>query len=189
MTDDRQSKIEGAKQRARANFSSGYNCAECVAEAVLTTIDTGLPPDTWKLATGFGGGIGLYGDSCGALVGAVLAVSATHGRNELPEGEDRKETIAKSRQQLYVDPGLYRVFNQMPNWFLDRYGHTLCRELTARWHADWLCREHALYCREIITETAGLAAKLMLLTSGELGALTFGTTVERLEGPSTLQKN
>ena len=181
MNDGRPSKIESTKQRARANFSSGYNCAECVAEAALATVNTGLPLDTWKLATGFGGGIGLYGDTCGALVGAVLAVSAVHGRSALPQGADRRETIAKSRQQLYVDPGLYRIFNQIPNWFLDHYGHTLCRELTARWHANWLCREHALHCREIITEAAGLAAKLMLLTTDDLSTLPFGTTVEQLE--------
>lgn len=188
MNEDRQAKIEEAKQCARDNFSSGYNCAECVAEAVFSAIDTGLPPDIWKLATGFGGGIGLYGDTCGALAGAVLAVGAVHGRSTLPEGEDRPDTIAKSRQQLYVNPGLYRVFNRIPNWFLEHYGHTLCRELTVRWHTDWLCREHALHCREIITETAGLAARLMLLDSDELSSLTFGTTVERLEEPPSVSK-
>ena len=181
MNDDAHVKIECARQRARENFSSGYNCAECVAEAVFATLDTGLPADSWKLATGFGGGIGLYGDTCGALAGAILAVSAVHGRSTLPKGEDRRDTLALSRRQLYVDPGLYRVFNQIPNWFLKQYGHTLCRELTAKWHADWLCREHALFCREIITEAAGMAAKLMLMSPDELCSLTFGRTVEQLK--------
>jgi C_GCAxxG_C_C family probable redox protein len=181
MNEETQAAIEAAKQRARDNFSLGYNCAECVVEAVLATIETDLPPDIWKLATGFGGGIGLHGDVCGALAGAVLAVGAVHGRNTLPEGEDRRETVAKSRRQLYVDPGLYRVFNQVPNWFLERYGHTLCRELTAEWHANWLCREHALHCREIITEVAGLAARLMLLSADELESLEYGATVEKVE--------
>ncbi len=176
-----QATIDAAKQRARDNFSSGYNCAECVVEAVLGTVDTGLPPNIWKLATGFGGGIGLYGDTCGALAGAVVSVSAIHGREALPEGEDRRTRIAGSRRQLYVDPGLYRIFNRVPNWFADRYGHTLCRELTARWHADWLCREHALFCREIINETAGLAAELMLRSADTLRSLPFGSTVEQFE--------
>jgi hypothetical protein len=39
---------------------------------------------------GFGGGIGLFGDTCGALAGCVMAVSAVHGRPGLPEGEDPK---------------------------------------------------------------------------------------------------
>ena len=40
-----QEKIEEIKQRARKNFSLGYNCAECVTEAVLSLIDTGLPSE------------------------------------------------------------------------------------------------------------------------------------------------
>jgi len=180
MDADRKSSVEAAALRARANFSKGFNCAECVVEAVLGTIDTGLPQRVWKLATGFGGGIGLYGDTCGALAGAVLAVGAAHGRSALPDGEDQRQVLAGSKKQLYEDPGLYRVFNQLPNWFREHYGHTLCRDLTARWHAHWLCREHALHCREIIAETAGRAAELMLLTPEELRALPYGVTVERL---------
>ena len=176
-------RIERAKQRARDNFSSGHNCAECVAEAAFSTIETGLPSDVWRLATGFGGGIGLYGDTCGALTGAVLAVSAVHGRSSLPKGGDRRDTLALSRRELYEDPGLYRVFNQIPNGFVKQYGHTQCRELTAKWHADWLCREHALFCREIITEAAGLAVQLMLMSPDALRSLTFGSTVEELNQP------
>jgi len=179
-----ENRLERAKQRARANFSMGFNCAECVAEALLGELATGLPADAWKLATGFGGGIGLYGDTCGALVGAVLAVSATHGRSRLPEAETRRDVLLASRRQLYCNPGLYRIFNQLPNWFEARYGCTLCRELTARWQDDWLCKEHALYCREVITETAGFAAGLMLLTQEEVSALRFGRVVEHI-GPAS----
>ena len=40
---DREEKIQEIRQRARKNFSLGYNCSECVMEAVLSLIDTGLP--------------------------------------------------------------------------------------------------------------------------------------------------
>jgi len=173
--------IEQARERARENFSSGYNCAECVVEAVFATVDTDLPPHAWRLATGFGGGVGLFGDTCGALLGAALVVGAVHGRSHLPEGKDRREVLRRSKEQLYADPGLYRLFNQLPNWFHDRYGHTLCRELTSRWHEDWLCREHALYCRDLITDTAEQAAKWMLFRSEDIRSLPYGSTVERLE--------
>ncbi|GAI79212.1 unnamed protein product, partial [marine sediment metagenome] len=46
------------RQRARKNFSLGYNCAECVFEAVISLVDTELPEEVKKIATGFGGGIG-----------------------------------------------------------------------------------------------------------------------------------
>ena len=86
----KEEKIEEIRQRARKNFSLGYNCTECVTEAVLSLVDTGLPPEAKKMATGFGGGIGLYGDTCGAIAGAIMAVSAVHGRSNLPEGEGRE---------------------------------------------------------------------------------------------------
>jgi C_GCAxxG_C_C family probable redox protein len=156
----------------------GFNCAECVAEALLGELASNGSRDAWKLSTGFGGGIGLYGDTCGALVGGVFSVGAVHGRSRLPTGESQQDVLDVSRRQLYTDPGLYRIFNQLPNWFRKRFGHTTCRELTARWHPDWLCKEHALFCREIISNTAGFAASLMLLTEQDVRELRFGHTVE-----------
>jgi C_GCAxxG_C_C family probable redox protein len=176
----REETIEEIKQRARKNFSLGYNCAECVTEAVFSTIDTGLPQEVKKLATGFGGGIGLYGDTCGALAGAVMAVSAVHGRTALPEGEDRKDIAAKSKKQLYGKPGLYRIFNQIPNSVHEKYGATLCRDLAAKWRNDWLCREHALFCRDLITDIAGIAAELLLTDTEEVAGRNLGSNVENL---------
>lgn len=179
MTDHE--KIDAIRQRARGNFSLGYNCAECITEAVLSLVDTGLPEEAKKLATGFGGGIGLYGDTCGALAGAVLAVSAVHGRAALPEGGDRKEVAARSKEELYGRPGLYRLFNQVPNRFREKFGTTLCREITTDWQDQWLCREHALHCREVITEAAAIAAELIVGDREELASRSFGENVEKLE--------
>ncbi len=172
--------VEQIRQRARKNFSLGYNCAECVFEAVISLINTGLPPEVKKLATGFGGGMGLFGDTCGAISGAVLAVSAVHGRSSLPEGEG-KELAKKAAEQLYGKPGLYRMFNQIPNRIKEKYGHTLCRELTGKWKATWLCREHALSCRELITDAAGIAAELILSDKTEACSQAFGENVENLK--------
>ncbi len=179
---DRAERIQAIRERARRNFSLGYNCAECVTEAVLTLVETGLPEEAKKLATGFGGGIGLYGDTCGAVAGAVMAVSAVHGRTSLPEGADRKEVAARSKEELYGRPGLYRLFNQIPNRLEEKFGTTVCREVTAAWQDQWLCREHALHCRELITEAAGVAAELALGDREELANLPFGANVEKLEG-------
>jgi C_GCAxxG_C_C family probable redox protein len=176
----KEEKIEAIKQRARKNFSLGYNCAECVTEAVLTFVDTGLPPEAKKMATGFGGGVGLYGDTCGALTGAIMAVGAVHGRANLPEDADPKQAAKMAGQQLYGRPGLYRLFNQIPNQFLQKYGFTCCRDLTTKWHESWLCRDHALYCRELITDAARLAAELAMTDREEASSRPFGANVEKL---------
>lgn len=177
----KEEKIEAVRQRARKNFSLGYNCAECVTEAVFSLIDTGMPVAVKKCATGFGGGIGLFGDTCGALVGAVMAVSAVHGREGLPEGADPKEQAMKSKAQFYGKPGVYRIFNQVPNRFKAKAGKTQCRELTTAWQSSWLCKEHALFCRDLITDAAGIAADLILSDKNELAARPFGENVENLK--------
>ncbi len=99
-----------------------------------------------------------------------MAVDAVHGRTSLPEGEDRKDIAIKSKRQLYGKPGLYRIFNQIPNRVREKYGATLCRELTKKWSSDWPCREHALHCQEIITDIAGIAADIILSDPGELAS-------------------
>lgn len=185
----KEEKVEEIRQRARKNFSLGYNCAECVTEAVLSLVDTGLPAEAKKMATGFGGGVGLFGDTCGAVTGAVIAVGAVHGRSGLPEGTDPKETAKKAANQLYGNPGLYRLFNQIPNRFIDKYGFTLCRDLTSKWHDKWLCRDHALHCREIITDAAGIAADLVLSDRGESATKPFGRNVENLKDPAADQSD
>ncbi len=168
------------KERARKNFSKGYNCAECVLEAVLATIDTGLPKDVLRVATGFGGGVGLFGDTCGAITGAVIAVGTVHGRSDLPQGEDRKDTAKMAAKQLYGNPGLYRLFNQIPNRIKEKYQDTLCRNICEQWKDRWLCRDHALHCREIITDAAEFAAELICSPIAEIASKPFGSNVENL---------
>lgn len=49
---DLQDKIALVKDRARKNFSKGFNCSECIMEAVLECVDTSLPKETLKVASG-----------------------------------------------------------------------------------------------------------------------------------------
>jgi C_GCAxxG_C_C family probable redox protein len=171
---------EQIRKRAEKNFSKGYNCPECIFEAVLHFVDTGLPKEILKVATGFGGGIGLFGDTCGAVTGAILAVSAVHGRSRLPEG-DRKTSLKKGKEMLYGKPGLYRLFNQIPNRIREKHGDTLCRGLTSQWQDEWLCRDHALFCRSLIGDAAEIAAEMIFADKTELSTQPFGRNVENLK--------
>jgi C_GCAxxG_C_C family probable redox protein len=147
--------IAAVKERAKGNFKTGMNCAECVLEAFLHYIPTGLPSECLCLMTGFGGGGGLFGDTCGSLVGAMAALGAVYGRREVPLN------FKAAVDELYGNPGLYRVFNRLMNEFKARFGSTQCRALTSKWQGkDWLCKDHALFCRNLIIEAAGLAAEM-----------------------------
>jgi C_GCAxxG_C_C family probable redox protein len=161
--------IARIKKRAKDNFKSGLNCAESVFEAVLTHVDTGLPLETTCVMTGFGGGGGLFGDTCGALVGAMAALGAVYGRRQVPAN------VRTAIEELEGTPGLYRLFNRLPNEFKRRFGSTQCRLLTSQWRHTWLCRDHLLFCRQLTVEAAGLAGEMACPQDlARWGSLPFG---------------
>jgi hypothetical protein len=126
--------------------------------------------------TGFGGGGGLFGDTCGALVGAMAALGAVYGRRRVPT--DVKAATA----ELYGTPGLYRLFNRLPHEFQRRFGHTQCRLLTSQWRQRWLCRDHLHFCRQLTIEAAGLAAEMAAPKDlARWGSESFRQNVEGLE--------
>jgi len=105
MSEDR---IEKAFQL----FNSGFNCAQ----AVFAAFADDLPEQTrLKLATGFGGGLGRQGEVCGAVSGAVMAISHKRGRASLEETGARDET--------------YRLVGEFLREFKSRYASMDCRDL------------------------------------------------------------
>jgi C_GCAxxG_C_C family probable redox protein len=104
--------------------------------------------------SGFGAGGGLFGDNCGALVGAMAALGGVYGRRDVPAN------YKAAKEELYGNPGLYRLFNRLPNEFKQRFGSTQCRQLTFQWRKTWLCKDHAQFCHNLVVEMAGLAAEM-----------------------------
>ncbi|MGA8572567.1 MAG: C-GCAxxG-C-C family protein [Desulfobaccales bacterium] len=165
--------IAQVRDKAKANFGSGLNCAESVFEAFISVVDTGLPHECMCIMSGFGGGGGLFGDTCGALVGAMAALGTVYGRRQLPPD------FKSGKEELHGRPGLYRLFNRLPNEFKQRFGSSQCRSLTAQWRKTWLCKEHALFCRNLVIEAAGLAAEMAVPKDlARWGSMDFRENVE-----------
>ena len=104
------------EDEVRRVFDSGLNCAESLL--LVVSKHSGLEKDSARfiprIATGFGGGIARNGDMCGALSGAVMAISLALGR----DGPDQ------SRDQCYT------AVDQFYNDFVKTFGSCKCRELT-----------------------------------------------------------
>jgi len=98
-------------------FDKGFNCAEStlLALADYFKINNTLVP---AVASGFGGGIGRYGEVCGAVSGAVMALGAVHGRNRT-QGQDQE---LKEKMN-----GLVQEFLKK---FKERYGSLKCIDLS-----------------------------------------------------------
>ena len=63
---------DACKTQAMAYLEQGFNCAQAVACTLAPAI--GLDVDqTFRLMEGFGGGMGGYTETCGAVSSAVMA--------------------------------------------------------------------------------------------------------------------
>jgi C_GCAxxG_C_C family probable redox protein len=142
------------QKKAKALFKTGLNCAECVLEAVLAEVETGLPLESMCLMTGFGAGLGHFGDTCGALVGGIAALGAVYGPRQIPASPKASDA------EMLGTPGLYKLFHRLPYEFQQRFGSTQCRVLTGAWLQNWLCRDHIKFCRNLVIDMAGLAAEM-----------------------------
>ncbi len=153
---------------ASEHFRKGLNCAESVYKAIQDVGLVDLPAETIALATAFGGGIGLHGDVCGALVGLTMAVSAVHGRRQ-PWVEEYRDTI----DQLYGNPGLYRFFNQIPEQFEKNFGSTTCQELIKD-YPEWFDSQRFCRCRYIVEEATVMAVDFIFQGKEEGYCQAFG---------------
>ncbi len=181
---ERSEKIEKAKESAAQNFKQGLNCAESVYLAVYDQLEEpALPRESVAVSTGFGGGIGVYGSACGALLGGMAALGLVHGRKNPYYVAPITLTAAEEERvnTLYGNPGLYRYFNQLPNRFKEAYGHLDCSKLTEGYHDDWLCREHAKKCMKLIINTAGMTMDLLLEGEEKGYGQPFGENIGRHE--------
>lgn len=91
-----------------------YNCAQAVACALADRIGADRA-ELYRLSEGFGGGMGGHTETCGAISGAVMAVSQVASA-----GIDEPGTT-KGRTYLLV--------RELVEGFREQNGSTVCREL------------------------------------------------------------
>jgi C_GCAxxG_C_C family probable redox protein len=106
----------GTEEQAKEYFTSGFNCAESVLLALSKKLLSGDGAEACipMMATGFGGGMALNGDTCGALSGGIIAIGLVLGRNQPLQSRD---PCYSTVDRLYQD-------------FKKEFGTCKCCELT-----------------------------------------------------------
>lgn len=101
-------------QHAVEQFGCGLNCAQAVvgeyAEDLGTEVET-----AWRIACGFGGGMGRSGGVCGAVTGAIMVLGLASC------GPDPRDSSAKTRT--------YDLVRSFIEAFETRHHSIVCREL------------------------------------------------------------
>ncbi|MCX6655573.1 MAG: C-GCAxxG-C-C family protein [Candidatus Bathyarchaeota archaeon] len=116
-------KVKSIRAKAHAN----ENMSGC-SQAVLAALQEGLSIgdiQSLKAATAFAGGMARRGESCGALVGALMALGVEEGRDKLEDLPRLQSTIpdgyALSEEFMHRLEKEYDMKNPLPS--------TLCRDL------------------------------------------------------------
>ncbi len=78
-------------------FSGGFNCSQSVLLSHCEEL--GLEKETaLKLACGFGGGMALTGEACGAVTGALMLIGLAYGKCRPEDNAAKEKTYALVRE-------------------------------------------------------------------------------------------
>lgn len=101
-------------EKAISCFKGDFNCAQSVMNTYSAKY--GLDRNTaLKLATGFGGGMGRLGNTCGAVTGAFMVIGLKYGMGINEEIELKEKT--------------YQFFREFSNLFKKINGSIICKDL------------------------------------------------------------
>ena len=103
MVDAEQVKRIRAKAHAYENFSG---CTQAVLLALQEDLGIG-DGESYKAATAFAGGVGRRGETCGALIGALMALGLEMGREKKEDTQRLNDTVAEAN--VVIDSFLGRL--------------------------------------------------------------------------------
>lgn len=155
------------------NFKAGLNCAESVFDALVRAGALKAPEGAVAMCIGLGGGIGLSGHTCGALLAAVIANGAVHGRPD-PWAVDPEE---RGRE---ISAKYYRRYNRLTHEFAARNQGLTCAEISAPL-GDWHGKERRKHCLKLIADTAVLALEYLNIPQEEAFALPYGDNIAHIK--------
>ena len=84
------------EEQALMGFGTGVDCSQAVFGEFADQL--GLDRETaLKIAAPFGGGM-WHGETCGCVVGALMAIGLKYGQGEAPDQEKKQQMLAKKAQ-------------------------------------------------------------------------------------------
>jgi C_GCAxxG_C_C family probable redox protein len=121
MVDQKKVKAIRAKAHANENMSG---CSQAVISALQEGLSIG-DANSLKAATAFAGGMARRGESCGALVGALMALGLEEGREKLEDLPKLQNTVADG--YALSNEFMHRLEKE---WSLKKpLPSTLCRDI------------------------------------------------------------
>ncbi len=153
--------LKNAAEDGKEYFRQGFNCAECVYLSYRKNYNNSLPVESVAFATAFGGGFASSRNhACGAITGALMALSASFGRKEPFAKETPEERISEVRM-------IYERFSPLVNEIEEQLGTFVCKELSKP-YGDFSSIERKRNCMSLIEYCSELAVKHALRIEEEV---------------------
>lgn len=131
-------------RRAVQYFEVGHNCSQAVFCAFAPRY--GLSTEqAFRIASGFGGGIGSTGETCGVLTGAAMVIGL-HYSHDVPGDQKNKEQVSTLVQDLL-------------NRFTQDHGSSMCRVLKEPAQGDPVARRQL--CARYVEEAAKILESML----------------------------
>jgi len=100
--------------KAEVYFQEGFNCSQSVFAANAESL--GLSQDmAFKIASGFGAGMGRTQETCGAVTGACMVLGLRYGHFDAADIEGKER--------------VYALVQNLHRRFVESHGTTICRDL------------------------------------------------------------
>ena len=159
-----------AEQYASENINDRcMNCSESVFEALLRSgaVDSPLDVTAVSFVTGFGGGGGGVGFTCGALSSGILACGIMHGRKD----------PASTTNRMELKETLYKRYNNLVSDFVKVAGSGLCREIINAFPEGYKDAQSRPNCIRIVTAAAGIAVDYLKMGAEDAAKLEYDPNV------------
>lgn len=134
--------IEYYQKKATELHEQGYNCAQSVACALAHKVDVS-EDDIFKLMEAFGGGMGNFSETCGAISGGIALIGM-----QKSAGREVRNSKGKS----------YKVARELVRRFQELNGSTLCCELKGLTSPD---RKPLRSCEGCVNDAVALTCQLL----------------------------
>lgn len=144
--------MDHLKEAIRLMMEDGLQCSQAVVAVLSKQLDLDLE-QALRLSSGFGGGVAMQGDICGAVSGAIMAIGLKHGYDNGPNVEARDKVFILAQELLHR--------------LRAKYGSYMCRTLTGinlmRPEERKLIHEQNIFgkiCRNIINDSIEIVLEI-----------------------------
>lgn len=149
-------------------FRNGLYCSEAILRAFNEVYGLGYPDNLYKIATGFGSGLGKSGCTCGSVTSGVMVLGLIAGRNKTYESERM----------------VYLAVNELHRKFKERNKAICCRILTKS--VEWNSAEHKILCENYVLDAARLTDEIIKTRLSEFLPKTGGKAIPMKKNPLAL---